>query len=62
MIVTLAVALKAKLGKVHVTTAPVVQLPPALGVADCSVAPDGTWSVTTTLVAASGPLLVIVRR
>ena len=59
-IVTLADALGARLGNVHVTTAPVVQLPPALGVADWSVAPEGTGSVMTTPVAAFGPLFVAV--
>ena len=61
-IVTLADALGARLGNVHVTTPPVVQLPPALGVADCRVAPDGTGSVMTTFVAVFGPLFVVAMK
>src|SRR5712692_206193 len=61
-IVTVAFELGARTWKVQVTTAPVVQLPPALGVADCRVAPAGTGSVTTTFVATVGPLFVTVIR
>src|SRR5262245_20102187 len=59
--VTVAFAPEARVEKVHVMLAPVVQLPPALCVTDCNVAPAGSRSVTCTPVAASRPLFVTVR-
>ncbi len=60
-ILTVACAPFARLPRLHVTT-PLNSLQlPWLGVADTKLTPAGSVSVTTTLVASSGPLFVIVR-
>ena len=61
LIVTVAVALTAKLPRVQLTLLVPLQ-EPCDGTAEPNTTPAGSVSVTRTLVAVAGPLLVTVNR